>query len=331
MSNVVSITEAKAEGSRLVVSLAGVSGSGKTLTALLLAYGMTNGDGRKVGLLCTENRRGRLYARQKTYEMVRDQLGMDKLPTPFMVGDFEPPFSPDRYIDAILQFQDAGVEVLVIDSVSHEWNGLGGVLEIVDSAEKSIHGWKKATPKHNRFVNTMLQSDMHIIPCVRMERKTDWKDPKNPKDLGLLPIQRDNFMYEMTVSLTLWAGGQSRDVMKTSGTEHIFGEVGQHDGYLTAEHGRKLREWIDGAGKLDAEIERARNTLRTISHEGLAALEAAFKALPAKAKKALKDDGTIDTLKQAATAFDQQRKEGKPGGAALADLNKEVMGDGAQE
>src|SRR5574343_1214819 len=100
------------EGARTLTVLSGVSGSGKTLTGLLYGYGMTNCDASKLGFLDTENGRGKLYA--------------DELPAPYLYGELKPPFSPDRYIKAIEEFSAAGVEVLVIDSGTHEWEGIGG-------------------------------------------------------------------------------------------------------------------------------------------------------------------------------------------------------------
>ena len=110
--SVIQIRKAKREGARLVLGLAGISGTGKTYTALQLAWGLANYDASKVGFLDTENRRGSLYS-----DALRDGSGVVH---EFWIGDLEPPFSPQRYIDAILEFQKHGVEVLVIDSVTHE-------------------------------------------------------------------------------------------------------------------------------------------------------------------------------------------------------------------
>lgn len=320
--SVIQIRKAERAGARLVLGIAGISGSGKTYTALQLAWGLANGDASKVGLLDTENRRGSLYA-----DILRDKNGQVHQ---FLIGDLDAPFSPQRYIDAILEFQKAGVEVLVIDSVSHEWNGLGGVLEIVDKAEKSIHGWKRATPEHKRFMNVLLQSDMHIIVCIRAAQKTDWKDPKSPKALGLMPVQREDFMFEMTASMMMWNGGKARQVIKCpEDLAPIFGAVGDHEGFLTARQGLAVRKWVDGGVSVDAKLEHARNTLRTVAEQGTAALNAAWKELPAESRKAL--GGAVPAeIMASAEAFDHQRKEAQPGGVELDDLNNQVLGNGAQ-
>lgn len=322
--SVLNIRKAERAGARLVLGIAGISGSGKTYTALQLAWGLANGDASKVGLLDTENRRGSLYA-----DILKDKGGKVHQ---FMIGDLDAPFSPQRYIDAILEFQAAGVEVLVIDSVSHEWAGLGGALAIAAGYEKSITGWKNAKPMHQRFVNTMLQCDMHIIACVRATNKTDWKDAKNPKPLGVMPVQQDEFMFEMTASMMMWNGGKSRDVMKCpADLVPIFGEQGViHDGYLTARNGLALRKWVDGGVSLDAKTENARNTLRTVAEQGVAALANAWQALPKASRDALGGDIPAE-IASAAEAFDAGRIATQPGGAELDDLNNEVLGDVAQD
>lgn len=320
--SVIQIRKAERAGARLVLGIAGISGSGKTYTALQLAWGLANGDASKVGLLDTENRRGSLYA-----DILKDKAGKVHQ---FLIGDLDAPFSPQRYTDAILEFQAAGVEVLVIDSASHEWNGIGGVLETVDKAEKSIHGWKRATPEHRRFMNTLLQCDMHIILCIRAAQKTDWKDPKNPKSMGIVPIQREDFMFEMTASMMMWNGGREREMLKSpEDLVPIFGAVGNQEGYLTARHGLLLRQWVDGGKQLDAKAENARNTLRTVAEQGVAALNKAWAGIPADVRKSL--GGSVpDEIMAAAQAFDHQKVEAQPGGAALEDLNNQVLGDGAQ-
>src|SRR5690606_13030827 len=135
-----------------------------TYTALQLAWGMANYDSRKVGLVCTENRRGRLYS-----DVLKDEQGRVHK---FRIGDLTPPFSPQRYIDAIQAFVDDGVEILVIDSVAHEWAGQGGCDDIAnapgpDGKPPKTARWNKAKAEHKRFMNAMLQSPLHIIACMR--------------------------------------------------------------------------------------------------------------------------------------------------------------------
>lgn len=321
--SVLNIREAERAGSRLVIGISGVSGSGKTYTALQLAWGLAGGNAKKVGLLDTENKRGSLYA-----DSLRDKTGKVHK---FLIGDLYAPFSPQRYIDAILEFQAAGVEVLVIDSVSHEWNGLGGVLHLVNQQAKSITGWKLYKPEHQRFMNTMLQCDMHIIVCIRAANKTDWSDPKNPVSKGFMPIQQEEFMFEMTASMMMWDGGKSRQVLKCPDElAPIFGSVGDFtSGYLTARNGLALREWVDGGVPVDGGIEHAINTLRTMSERGVDALNKCWDELPAKTKKAL-GGKCPDDIVASAQAFDQQRSAQNPDAQEVDDLNSQVMGQASE-
>ena len=231
--SVLNIRKAEREGARLVVGISGISGSGKTFTALQLAYGLANFDASKVGFLDTENRRGSLYA-----DALRNDAGDVQQ---FWIGDLYAPFSPQRYIDAILEFQKMGVEVLVIDSVSHEWEGQGGCEEIAASGSR-MADWKTAKREHKRFMNALLQSDMHVIACIRAREKTDFKDPKNPRSLGIQPICEKNFMFEMTASLMMWSEGRQQQVMKCPA--ELRDMLGREDGYITAQDGKRLRSRI---------------------------------------------------------------------------------------
>ncbi|OXE37459.1 MAG: hypothetical protein CGW95_01535 [Phenylobacterium zucineum] len=289
--SVIQIRKAQREGARMVIGLAGQSGSGKTFSAIQLAYGLAGGVGEKVGFLDTENRRGSLYA--------------DTVSDPFLIGDLYAPFSPQRYIDAILEFQKAGVEVLVIDSVSHEWEGTGGCEEIASASTNKVIGWANAKAQHKRFMNTLLQCDMHIIACIRAREKVDFSDPKNPRPLGVQPICEKNFMFEMTASLMMWDNGRGQDVMKCPAD--LVPILGRGKGYITQDDGKALREWIAGARALDEGVERSRNALQSITQQGLSALEAAWKQTPKDIRAALGRE-FLEQLKAAATAFDETTK-----------------------
>lgn len=318
----ITIRKAKREGARLVLSLAGLSGTGKTYTGLLLAYGLAKYDASKIGLLDTENKRGSLYA-----NVLVDKFGVVQ---EFNVGDLEPPFSPKRYIDAIMQFQKAGVEVLVIDSVTHEWEGTGGCEEIAYAGNPRMPDWATAKREHKAFVNALLQSNMHIIVCVRAREKVKIEKINNKNEvipIGIQPVQEKNFMFEMTASVMMYNEGLSQDVMKCPA--ELRNILGRGEGYIGSADGKALRDWVDGAEKLDSEIEHARNTLRTTCEGGLVELEKAFLAMSAKIKKALKADGTIETLKASASAFDAARVAAQAGGQDLKDLNDHVFGGGS--
>lgn len=309
------IRKAKRAGARIVLAFDGPSGAGKTYTALQFAWGLTGGDASKVGLIDTENRRGSLYA-----DILK---GSDGRVHDFWIDDLYSPFTPERYIAKILEFQQQGVEVLVIDSVSHEWAGIGGILEQVGKEAKAITGWKKWKPEHRRFVNTLLQCDMHIIVCVRSTNKVDWTDPKNPKQLGLMPVQQEEFMFEMTAAMSLFDGGKQRLITKCpKDLEAIFGKCGEWaKGYLTAKHGNEMRKWILGGEPTDQEHEKACNILRSHTEQGTRGVKAAWDQMPEGLRTKLGGQIPQDIL-DAAAAFDEMRK------TPVSDINQAILSEG---
>lgn len=322
------IEDAEREGARLVLGIAGISGSGKTYSALQVAWGLANYDSSKVGLLCTENRRGRLYA-----DILVDSQGKVHK---FKVGDLTPPFSPERYREAIQAFVDAGVEVLVIDSVSHEWEGQGGCEDIAHTGNPRNPKWNEAKREHKSFMNAMLQSPVHIIACMRAREKVKLEkrgDKTEYVPQGVMAIQEKNFTFELTASLMMWSGGHQREILKCpEELVPIFGKAGEWaEGYLTHEHGKRLRDWVDGGKHLDPEVQRARDGLQVACEQGMDALVKAWTALPAKMKKAISPDGKgcPDDLKQSAQAFDAQRAAGNAEAEGVDELNGQLSNPAA--
>lgn len=297
------IRKAQRQGARLLLQLSGVSGSGKTYTALQLAYGLAGNNADKVVLIDTENRRGSLYA--------------DCLPQPFNIIDFYAPFSPGRYIEAIEAACKAGAEVIVIDSVTHEWESEGGCEWIANQTR--FPDWKLAKRLHKQFMTYMLQSPAHIIACTRAREKVDFSDPKNPRPLGIQPIQEKNFSYEATVSLLMHDQGKRQDVLKCPA--ELQGILGRGAGYLTATEGQALRQWVDGGAKVDPAIEHHRGMLLNATEAGLKALQAEWMATPASVRKIL-GDGFKEQLKAAAAAYDDQRQQTEVVPGAIKSLNE---------
>lgn len=260
---ILNIRPAARAGAKVVIGIAGQSGSGKTLTALYVARGMVDHAG-EIGFLDTENRRGSLYA--------------DELDAPFMIGDLFYPFSPDRYSRAIREFQDAGVKVLVIDSVSHEWES--GCMEIAEAPllrGKKMADWKKAKAEHKKFMTTLLQSDMHIICCIRAAEKTNFTDPRNPVSLGIQPLCEKNFMFEMTASIMMFNEGVNQQHLKIpKDLKPVFGDG---NGYLGNDHGKAIVEWVN-SGDIDEEMESYRNKMQLASNDGSEALKQAWLSMP---------------------------------------------------
>lgn len=303
------IRKAQRQGARLLIQLSGVSGSGKTYTALQLAYGLAGNNADKVVMIDTENRRGSLYA--------------DSLPQQFNIIDFYAPFSPARYIQAIEAACNAGAEVIVIDSVTHEWESEGGCEWIANQTR--FPDWKRAKAEHKRFMTYMLQCPAHIIACTRAREKVDFTDPKNPRPLGIQPIQEKNFSYEATVSLMMHEQGLRQDVLKCPA--ELQQVLGRGQGYLGATDGQALRQWVDGGAKVNPAIEHHRGLLLNVTEQGLQALQAAWLATPANVRKVL-GDKFKEQLKAAAAEYDAQRQAVQPSPpASVQALNSQIVND----
>jgi len=298
----IQIKEAKRSGANLLIGLAGVSGAGKTFSALRLAYGMANGNAKKIGLLDTENKRGSLYA--------------DKLPgrAPFLIGDLIPPFSPDRYISAIKEFQAAGIEVLITDSVSHEWECEGGCQDIAENNKLGgLPNWALAKAKHKKFVNTLLYTGMHIIVCMRAREKARPEqiiDPDTGKKKtvyiseGIQAITEKNFLFEMTASLMVTDLGKTQTVIKCPAD--LMPYLGRGKGYLTEDDGRAIRQWVDGAEADNPDVEKFRGSLIEATENGIEALRVAWNQTPKDIQKVL-GAAFLDSLKASAAEYDKQK------------------------
>lgn len=187
MSNLRKATRTKA---KIRLGLSAVSGGGKTYSALLIAYGICK-DWSKVAIIDTENNSADLYSDLGDYNVL----------------ELSAPYSPERYISAIKDCENAGMEVIIIDSITHEWDGKGGCLQIQEQLGGKYQDWAKVTPRHQAFLDSILQSKCHIITTVR--RKQDYEMSKSGdgklkvEKAGLKEITREGFEYELTLNLEL--------------------------------------------------------------------------------------------------------------------------------
>lgn len=167
------------------VAIDGPAGSGKTYTSLIAAESLANGG--KIAVIDTERGSASLYADEFDFDVV--ELNN---------------YNPRNYIQAIHEAERAGYAVIVIDSMSHAWEGEGGVLDLHDAAvkrqktENSFTAWKDVTPIHREFVDTMLQSPCHIIATMRAKMEYVQEGGKVRK-VGMAPVQRSGTEYEFTV------------------------------------------------------------------------------------------------------------------------------------
>ncbi len=170
---------------KIKLAIQGPSGSGKTYSSLLIASGMTTWS--KIAVIDTENHSADLYSHLGDYNVIT----LDR------------PFNPESYISAIDFCEKAGMDVIVIDSLSHEWDGDGGILDIHSSMMgNSFTNWSKVTPRHNSLVQRILQSQCHIIATFRTKQDYVLSDKNGkvvPEKVGLKSITRDGMDYEFTI------------------------------------------------------------------------------------------------------------------------------------
>lgn len=178
------LRQSERKKAKIKMALQGASGTGKTYSSLLIAQGLTNEDLSKVAVIDTENGSADLYAHLGNYNVLT----------------MSPPFTPENYIKAIEVCEKAEMEVIIIDSISHEWD------ELLDFHSKlagnSFTNWAKVTPRQKAFVDKILQANAHIIATMRTKQDyvLNQKDGKYiPEKVGLKSVQRDGLDYEFTL------------------------------------------------------------------------------------------------------------------------------------
>ena len=184
------LQKAKRHQVKLRLGLSGASGFGKSYSALLLAFGITN-DWSKIAIIDTENGSASLYSHLGDYNVL----------------SLTDPYSPERYIEAIQTCENDSVEVIIIDSITHEWNGKGGCLQIHEQLGGRFQDWAKLSPRHQAFIDAILKSKCHIITTTR--RKVDYSLDTSQNGRakvvkhGTKEITREGFEYELTVNFEL--------------------------------------------------------------------------------------------------------------------------------
>ena len=223
---------AKRKQAKIKLSLAGSSGSGKTFSALLLAHGICN-SWRKIAIIDTENYSASLYSHLGDYNVL----------------NIVEPFSPLIYIEAIKLCEDAGMEVIIIDSITHEWQGKGGCLDLHEKETakmripNSFTAWSKITPLHQQFIDTILQSKCHIISTIRSKTEyvlTERNGKQVPQKVGMSPITRDGFEFEVTIAFDL---DQQHKAFASKDRTGMFQDLEPIT--ITEDTGRKIIEWCN--------------------------------------------------------------------------------------
>lgn len=185
---------------KLRLAIDGPTGSGKTYTALRIASAL----GGRIAVIDTENRSASKYVGEsvddKTWEFDVCELADGQ-------------YSPNSYIQAIRDAERSGYDVLIIDSLSHAWDGAGGALDMVDRKTasdprgNSFTAWREITPQHRALVQSLLSCKCHLIVTMRSKMEyvlqTNERGKMVPTKIGLKPIQREGVEYEFDIVLDL--------------------------------------------------------------------------------------------------------------------------------
>ncbi|MDM3332413.1 MULTISPECIES: ATP-binding protein [unclassified Citrobacter] len=215
---------------KLRLALTGPSGSGKTYSALLVAKGI----GGKIAFIDTEKGSASLYS---------DIADFDVL-------ELDPPFSPERFIEAIKSAEDAGYETLILDSITHEWGGVGGCLELVDTIAKAKYrgnswsAWSEINPRHRLFLDAILRSPMHIIATMRSKTETAQVEENGRKKvakLGMKSEQRDGVEYEFTTVLDI--AHETHHAIASKDRTKLFSN--SDPVILGEDTGKRLLDWLE--------------------------------------------------------------------------------------
>ena len=285
----------------LLIGLVGPSSSGKTYSALRLATGIQRVVGGDIDVIDTENGRALYYADKFKFNHMR----------------FGAPFSPEDYLEAIRFCARRGSKTILIDSMSHEHEGPGGVLEWhereserlaalwkVSKDKAQMAAWNPPKQARRRLINEVLQLNVNLILTFRAKEKIKIVAGKDPKQLGWQPICGDEFMYEMVLQALLLPGSEGRPtwqsdleseraIMKlpTQFREMFNTQSGEQ---LDEDVGQRLALWAAGGVKGNADVDALiADYAKCAAADDLKALEqrrsALWKKLPVAEKQRLKE------------------------------------------
>lgn len=215
------------------------SGCGKTMSALILARGFAGPSGKIVGI-DSESGRMSLYADVSP-------IGV------YSTIDLDEPFSPSRYIEAIDAVENAGADIGIIDSGSHEWEGAGGVLDMAGEIEErtkkaGLHCWRNPKLEHSKFVQRLLRSKIPWIVCLRAKYKSRQTKDGNGKtqivkDDKTSPLQAEDFIFEATAHFEILP---DHSILLTKCSHPTLRDCFPKEGPITIAHGQKLAAWCNG-------------------------------------------------------------------------------------
>lgn len=254
-----SFIKAVRAGAPVVIGIVSKSGFGKTYSALRVARGLVGPSGKIAGL-DTESGRMRLYA---------DLTDFDHC-------ELEAPFAPSRYIEKIKEAVAAGYDCLVIDQGTFEWDGSGGILDMAEATNaKGLQKWNAPKVQHRKFMNALAECPIHIVICLRGKDEV-LQDPKTKevtKTGRIVAQQNHDFLYEMTVSMTLDIDGKPGVPRIVKCPDQLRGAFPDGD-QLSERAGQMIAAWVKGGAPVDHAFEAIKSAAREMALEGTKAFKA---------------------------------------------------------
>ncbi|EMK1731212.1 ATP-binding protein [Salmonella enterica] len=283
-----SFQRAMRKQAKLRLALTGPSGSGKTKGALLIARGL----GGRIAVIDTEKGSASLYA---------DEFEFD-------VKELDPPYTPERFIDAMTEAAELGYDNLIIDSITHEWGGVGGCLDELDIIAKarfkgnSHAAWSEITPRHRKFLDALLRCPMHLIVTMRSKTETQQVEgSRKVVKLGMKAEQRDGIEYEFTTVLDL--NHETHVAIASKDRTGLF----PNDSYtlIDDQTGPRLMAWLtEGVSKAELDLKYFEQQVKDITHMGT--LQAHF----AEVYRSLRDEP--DLQKKSQEVYEKRKGELSP-------------------
>jgi hypothetical protein len=223
------LQKASRKKASIKMSLQGPSGSGKTYSSLLLAYGLCN-DWSKIAVIDSENHSSELYSNLGEYNVLQ----------------LSAPYTPEKYVQAIQACGQAGMQVIILDSISHEW-------EYILEAHASLQGnsftnWQKIGLRHKAFIQAILGSKAHIIATTRTKQDyvlNEHNGKMVPEKVGLKAVQREGLDYEFTLVFDLNMKNSATASKDRTGL--FFGMPEQR---LTIDAGKSIYNWCNNGAEI---------------------------------------------------------------------------------
>lgn len=271
---------------KIKMALQGSAGSGKTYSSLLLAKGLTGGDLSKVAIIDTENGSADLYAHLGNYNVL----------------SLAPPFIPENYIKAIEVCESAGMEVIILDSLSHSWD------ELLDFHSKlagnSFTNWSKITPRLNSLINKILQCKSHVIATMRTKQDyvlNDKDGKKVPEKVGLKSVMRDGVDYEFTLVFDV---DIKHFAVSSKDRTGLF--MGKPDFVISENTGKEILQWCNAGTNVQVIKEQNSTSPKSTGSSNMQKAKDLPKINPADAFKCSKDKDSFVPSQNLAHTTEQE-------------------------